>query len=456
MNYAAKVALVSLNDIDFGDRFRDDYGDLAQLMLSIETEGLIQPLAIMENEEKDGKPYTLLAGGRRFKALTALVEKGKFNGDSIPTRVYPPLQSELEIRSIELAENLQRKDLSFVEELQLKDAIHNLQISIHGQKLSTAKDAPGWSMEDTANLLGVSKATVSQDLKLAEAINTFPELAKCKNKSEASKLLNKIEEDAIAAEISKRIKTNSKAVPEQKLNLINSYMNLDCFEGMKGIDSGLIHIAEVDPPYGIDLMDLKQVDTTQTQIDREKYNEVPKIDYPLFLVGLAESLYRVMAQHSWVIFWHSYDWAEETKSALEYAGFSVHHIPGIWHKDSGQTQCNHPEMYLGNGHERFFYARKGNAMIVKQGRNNIYSYKPVPAQSKIHPTERPIEMIQDVLSTFAMSGMRGLVPFLGSGNSLLAMSNIGITGFGYDLTAEYKDRFTLRVMEGTYSDYHSY
>lgn len=95
----------------------------------------------------------------------------------------------------------------------------------------------------------------------------------------------------------------------------------------------------------------------------------------------------------------------------------------------------------------FFYGYKGGGRIKKGGRANVFNYKPVSAGRKIHPTERPIEMIQEVLSTFGSPGDRVLVPYLGSGNTLLASANLQMTSFGYDLSKEYKDRFITKVHE---------
>jgi hypothetical protein len=99
--------------------------------------------------------------------------------------------------------------------------------------------------------------------------------------------------------------------------------------------------------------------------------------------------------------------------------------------------------------------------IIQQGRSNIFNFKPVASSKKIHPTERPIELTQEILRTFAWEGCRGMVPFLGSGNTLLSMANLGISGFGYDIGSEdnpsvYKDGYVIRVNESSPGRYKSY
>jgi len=104
----------------------------------------------------------------------------------------------------------------------------------------------------------------------------------------------------------------------------------------------------------------------------------------------------------------------------------------------------------------FFYARKGNAMLQKQGRSNTFLFDMVANQRKIHPTERPVEMIQEVLETFGRPGDKVLVPFLGSGNTLLAASNLGMPAYGYEKGKELKDGYILRVYGSKPGLYKSY
>ncbi len=65
-------------------------------------------------------------------------------------------------------------------------------------------------------------------------------------------------------------------------------------------------------------------------------------------------------------------------------------------------------------------------------------------------------MIQDLISTFTLPNARVLVPFLGSGNTLLAANNLGMQAFGYELTKEFKDSFIVRVSTGKVGEWSSY
>jgi ParB/RepB/Spo0J family partition protein len=438
---------INTTDIIFGERFREDYGDIAGLIESIKKEGIIQPLAVRDNE--DGS-YTLLAGGRRYTAVT------KAGIETVPVRCYPSTLSELEMRSIELMENLCRKELDWLEAAKLKKQIHELQIAIHGAKTSTSPDATGFSKRDTAELIGVSPATLVQDMKLADAAAIFPELAKAKNKNEANKMLQKLQENIVRGELARRVEERAATTPIERThsNLINQFIVGDFFTGVKDVPNNSIDFIELDPPYAIDLNNQKRdLDPTKAA----NYNEIEASQYHEFLVKVIRECYRVMSANSWIVIWHAKEWyntIQEIVSAIPELAANDSTI-GIWYKGAvGQT--NSPNIYLASCYEPFIYIRKGSPSIVRQGRSNVFAYKPVPSAKKIHPTERPVELIQDVMQTFCWDGARCMVPFLGSGNSILAASNLGMTAFGWDLAQDHKNGYIVHVSESRPGSYKSY
>ncbi len=441
-----KVDIVDRSKIVVGERFRDDYGNISELAESLKKEGIIQPLAVYDN--KDGT-YTLLAGGRRIRACdTAKIDK-------IPVRIYDKELSMAEQRSIELAENMYRKELSWQEQARLCKEIDTLQKSVYGEKVSTSPDAEGWSKRDTAILVGRSPATVVQNIRLAEAMEAIPELAECKDRKDALKKVENMFKDFAIQEIANKIQSEKARTPVdiQKRELINCYMIRDFFDGIKDIPDKSIDIVEIDPPYGISLNDIKRVDEANIV---HSYNEVPDNQYIPFIDNMLKEVYRVMKEESWLVMWFGPDpWFEVIYNLIKKNSLTCRRIPAIWYKgQSGQT--NNPDIYLGSSYEMFFYARKGRPSIQKMGRSNVFEYPPVKANDKIHPTERPIEMIQDVLSTFSQIGGRVLVPFLGSGNTLLAANNLNMQAVGFELSEEYKSKYIVRVKNGELGKYKSY
>ena len=432
-----KLGILDLEEIDFGDRSRLDYGDVEELALDIERNGLICPIAVYS--ETGEPPYRLAAGGRRYMAHMYLK---KFD---IACRIYDEPLTELQYRIIELAENIHRKNLEHMEKCSLAKKIDTLQKEIYGTKISTSPDAEGWSSRDTADFIGKSPATVSLDIKLAKAHEEMPELEldKCKNQAEAMKKLKRVEESVVRSEIAKRAEVELKDLDKK---FIDSYIVGDFFDLIEKIPDGSMNLIEIDPPYGIDIQKMKKFDKDSGSHDAmygDSYNEIISTEYPKFIFKVLTKCYDKMSTDSWLIMWFGPDpWFDLILKTIQSIGFECRGIPAHWQKPAGQTM--QPNIYLANTYEMFFYARKGHPTIAKKGRSNEFRFDPVPPSRKIHETERPVEMMREILSTFCWEGSRVLVPFAGSGNTLIAAREEKMFSLGFDLSQAYKDAFVSR------------
>ena len=430
-----EVAMIATDCINVGERARGEMGDLEEFESNMKQRGLISPLAVKSNT--DGT-YELLAGERRFRILS------KNNVEVIPCRIFDSSLNDFEMKSIELAENFYRKDFEYYEQDSLVEEIHNLQQKIHGEKISTSPDAPGWGLKDTANMVGKDKSTISYSIKRAKAREAFPELfSKCKTQQDASKVLKKLDEEIIREVLISKI--DMKKVNSNVQQLVNSFIQKDFFEGIKECPDEYFNLVEIDPPYAINLDGSdKGSSGKKDYVYGESYNEVAVSDYQLFIRSVFTSCYQKMTEHSWLLCWFAPEpWFETIYVELINAGFSTTRMCGIWTKGYGQSK--RPEIHLANSYEMFFYAWKGRPAMAKAGKTNTFDFKPVPAQYKVHPTERPVELTTEIYSTFTWPGSRVLIPFLGSGNGLLSCNELGMTGLGFELSKAYRDSFLVKT-----------
>ncbi len=465
-----KLHSIRVEDIEPGHRARKKYGNIEELSASVKEMGVIVPIAVMlykGNEDKiewktDCK-YLLLHGGRRLKA--AIIA----NLAEVPALIFDREVGDMEAWNIELVENLHREDLAWPEEIDLKRRIHAAYIEKYGEKRSTAKEAKGWSQTDTAKVLSISPQQLGSDLTLAEALQRAPDLSTIRTKADALKVLSASVEVVERRQVVEEIERKAASTPMEKYKkgIVSRFMvgrikeeddllKKGFFEGVIDIPGNSVDFVEVDPPYGIDL-DKQKKDMSGTASIMSGYNEIDRDIYFTFLDKVMKESYRILREGGHAILWFGPEpWFDTALRAMKKAGFRVRGIPGMWCKGSGQTMA--PNIYLANSYEMFFYGMKGNGEIVKKGRSNIFHFSPVTPTKKIHQTERPIEMMEEILMTFVEPGSKVCVPFLGSGNTILAADNVKMTAFGWELTKEYKDGFTLRVSEKTFSEYkfHSY
>jgi len=431
----ARNSLVNVNEIVVANRARQDLGNKEQmddLKASIEECGLIHPIALMEI---DGG-LRLLAGERR---LTAIKELG---WEQVPASIYPPLD-EYDLRTVELHENLHRLGLSYADEVGSIRAIHELQIAKFGQR---ERSSPGgYSMSDTGRIIGVSKATVSESIDLAKMIEQVPELGQMRNKSEALKMMKKAKRDMELSLQAQEYEEDIKQKGEDKTRqmLLNSFVIADFLEGVKRVDKDSVHLVEIDPPYGIRLDLLKRSSPENMQ----GYIEKSIAEFRELFPSWMEECYRVMAPNSWLLCWFSIKYHFEfVASTLEKVGFKVNRMPCIWISPTGQTLA--PKVNLASAYDTFFAARKGTPELVKQGSLNVFGTPPIPAPRKVHPTERPIELYQEILGVFAEPNSLIMVPFLGSGNTLLAASNLNMRAFGFEMTRDFRSSYAQKVAGG--------
>lgn len=433
------LAKAPISEIKVIDRYRQDFGNLEELKQSIVSEGLITPIAVAMI---DGE-YRLLAGERRLRACTEL------GWTTIDAKIFQGDIDEYLIRSIELAENLYRKDFTWQEKVKLESKIHELQIGFHGEKVGPT--GSGWSQADTAKFLGTSVGGLSQNLKLAKAMDTIPGLGDCKTKEDATKMLRMLQESVITEELMRRMAESAmSASPEDstelKTRLINSYRVGDALHKIVELESDGADFVEIDPPYAIELNKAKRTDQ-----ELDEYHEVDDHGYYEFMGQIFDHAWRILKPMRWMICWHTYHHSFMLKHMLEQRGFRVATVPAAWVKPAGQ--CNHPELNLASTYELFHYAAKGNAILMRQGRSNTFHHNPVPPPRKIHPTEKPIELMQTILTTFCLPGYKVIVPFLGSGVTLLAAANEKMEGLGFDLSEAYKKQFDMRVLSQEYGKY---
>lgn len=458
------VGEISPKDLLVGPRHRKVYNKIEELAKDMQQNGIISPLAVRYARTADasptgvgdegynpeeGKKFWLIAGGRRTKAIQLA------GFDIIPVRVYSQALTEMEEVAIEMMENIQREDLTWQEKTEGLARLHALQIAMHGEKTTSSPYDTGWSQKDTAEALGVAPAKVSQDLSLASAMKEVPEIAKCKTADEARKLLNAMVRKAAEEEIVKRHEAKKDSTPEgvQKQRLIQSYISGDTFERLRDVPDASVDFVDLDPPYGIEFDTLFDSDTSANsfQSDNADFKDIKRDEYPSFVGAVLKECHRILRPSGWIVCWHSIWHSESTYLAMKDTGFTCNRGPALWVKPGKVGRNNNPYTLMTLDYEPFLYGHKGMGELREPGRSSIFSCR--PCQNKIHPTEKPITLMEDVLEVFSSPGQQVLVPFLGSGNTLLACSNRKRQAFGFDKAKAFRNSFAIRVMRGTLENF---
>lgn len=160
---------LGLSLIQVGDRRREDMGDIDSLADSINRYGLLHPVVIDADDR-------LVAGGRRLAAVKQL------GWLSVPVRRLNTL-TDVELREIELEENLRRKDLTPIEasrnmvalaEVIKETRADSAQVSRNGSRGPSPSPT---SDRQVAAEMGIGATTLREAREHVAAVEANPDLA---------------------------------------------------------------------------------------------------------------------------------------------------------------------------------------------------------------------------------------------------------------------------------------
>lgn len=175
---------LDLDKIVISGRAREDLGDIEALAISIEKKQ-IYPVVVSARKGED--TFDLLDGGRRIAAARLL---GWKQIEAITWEETPEhLRKEIEFKTC-----FERKALTVIEEAKLIRDVHKLKQTIHGEALPGRFSKGGWSIRDTSDTLKISAAKVSEDIRIADGVERYPQLLQEINRRDILRTLKTLED----------------------------------------------------------------------------------------------------------------------------------------------------------------------------------------------------------------------------------------------------------------------
>lgn len=411
------TVFVKIADIDIGERAREDLGDILALATSIRENGLMNPIIL----SKEG--LKLVAGLRRIEAYKRLDLK------EIEARYYENL-SPFEIKKLELEENItHKKVMSWQEEVRLKNALHALYLEEHKHENRMRKkhEAKAWGQKQTAEVLGIATSTLSEELRLAKALETFPELAKVSSKKDAIRKMYRLREFALLQEQAHRAAL--KGDLSDPVQLING----DALKLLPELDDNTVDLVITDPPWGIDLIDLSGAGANEYRM----FTDTKDTALKLYQDSIPH-LYRVLRPGCHLYLFFDIAAYSDIHGWLIAAGFDVRLLPMIWIKDRpGYTDWEYKPMPQ---YESFFFCMKpekdGRApRRLTEATSDVLVYQR-SAEKKLHPTEKPVELMKRLVTLSSGEGELVLDPFAGSASVLRAAYLTKRKALGFEIDTE--------------------
>lgn len=135
---------------------------------------------------------------------------------------------------------------------------------------------------------------------------------------------------------------------------------------------------------------------------------------------------------------------KELQQKAEDVGFKFQNLL-VWKKDNVT-----PNQYYMQQCEFILFLRKGRAKYINNlGTKNCFDI-PNIIGNKVHPTEKPVELMKIFVENSTQNGETVLDPFMGAGSTGLACKETGREFIGREIDKEYFDIAKKRI-EGNFS-----
>ena len=404
---------IEVKQIVDSERIRADLGDIDGLCTSIKKYGLIQPIVLGHL----GDEVTLIAGGRRLAALRRL-----FGNMSLLHGVHFVWKDEvdegedkkLRFKSMEIEENVKRKDLSWQEQVEGKRQLLQIMQTIHGVARSgpTFKDEKGFGTNRLAAMLGEAQSNTSRDLQLAEALQQIPTLKNADTKAQAFtqlKILGSVLDMHRA----------SQANPP-KVGAITSFLlyeqdfRLASTPGTMPNES--VDLIWTDLPYGSDITAMSLKSSSGATFD-DTFDSATEL-----LDAIARESFRVLRNDRYAVFCFGFAIYPALVAALENVGFNVALVPFIWLKNTKSTE--NPLSMYSNAYEPLLVARKGSPAFMIPGQSNVITVPVV--QDRLQVVQKPVELIKKFLRDMVTPGATVVDWCAGTGSTGVACHEMGM------------------------------
>lgn len=398
------------------DRFRQEMGDVQALSDSITRTRQILPIVINRNME-------LIDGGRRLAACLLAGIKVK--------AVFEDVVDDYEMRMLELEANLHRKDYTPAEKNLAIDELHRLKQERHGKSTSGSSD--GWSIQQTADLLGKTRGSVYNAMELAALVKAFPQLREAKKDSEIKKAGKALEKLTAAM---KGLEKHEQAI-SQNQETFRLHKD-DAVEHMVAMAKGSVDIILTDPIYGIgaDILTQGVGGRTGGQLTTSGYKIEDSREPALFYYEvLAREGFRFTSHnpHAYIFLGPEHFWTIRQMFLRE--GWRVHIKPLIWIKRE-IGQCNVPSAWPASCYEMIMYCRKDDSKMVREGMPDWIECPPVNPNAKRHPFEKPVPLLSNLLERVCLPGQTLYDPFMGSASAIEAGVKHKLFCVGVDNSSE--------------------
>lgn len=208
---------------------------------------------------------------------------------------------------------------------------------------------------------------------------------------------------------------------------------------MKSIPDNSIDSVITDPPYGIKYSSNWRTKTEKFDVLKNDDNDVRLLAYSEFA--------RILKNNTVAVVFASWKNAAVDIQELQ-KHFDIKNII-VWFKGGGgMGDLKHT---LSTDYELAIVCHKGKCRIRGKREGSVFQFAKVNPNKMVHPTEKPVDLIEKIISKFTDENAIILDPFAGSGSTGVAAVNMGRRFIGFELDDKYFEIAKQRINDAVFS-----
>lgn len=198
----------------------------------------------------------------------------------------------------------------------------------------------------------------------------------------------------------------------------------DCLSVLQEIDDESVDLVVTDPPYLVNYTD---------RSGRSIANDV-RSDW---IMPAFEQLYRVLRQDTLCLSFYGWNSADVFIDAWRKAGFRM--VGHIVFKKRYASKSR----YVAYCHESAYLLAKGRPPLPAVPLPDVMDW--TYTGNKLHPTQKPVDVLAKLIAAFSGPGDTVLDPFAGSGSTCEAARRTGRRYIGIELDENYYENAVTRL-----------
>lgn len=204
----------------------------------------------------------------------------------------------------------------------------------------------------------------------------------------------------------------------------------DCLKRLPDLADESVDLILTDPPYAINYR-------SNRRVVRPKFNHITGDQPGDWMEQFALETYRLLRPNRHLYCFCRFDTYPRFYQAFESAGFKMKRTL-IWVKNnhgSGDLRGDYAPI-----DEWIIFAQKGRRLLNGKRRNNILRFDKVASSDLLHPTQKPLKLLEVLIEKSSNAGETVLDPFAGVLTTGLAAMDLGRGFIGIECNREYVDR----------------